>query len=116
MEACSSRIDMARRAGLDLHVTVAHRIVSTHDLAMALRSVGQEAETEPMAKRRREGDRCDIALIVRGRRLRAFGDEMRSGAEPILAVDRPEAHKRRTGGISQRRPRRHEAADEVLLG
>ena len=80
---------MARRAGLDLHVTAAHRIVSTHDLAMALRSVCQQAETEPMAKRRREGDRGDVALIVGCGRFRACRKEMGASTKAIFAIDRP---------------------------
>src|SRR5262249_59309558 len=114
-EARSFRIDMARWTDLDLHVTAAHRVVGAHDLTVTLRSVCQQAESEPMPERRREGNRGDIALIVGGGRFRAFGDEMGSGAEPILTVDRPEAHKRRTRGIHDRRTRRHEPADEVLL-
>src|SRR5690348_12091078 len=103
-EAIPFRIDTAGRANFHLDIAVTHRIVGAHDLPVTLRSVCEQAEPEPMGKRRREGDRRDISLIVGCARFRAFGDEMRSGAEPILAVDRPEAYERRTGGISQRGP------------
>src|SRR5262245_52421343 len=112
-EAIPLRIDVAGRADLHLDVATAHWIVGAHDLAMALRALGQESEPEPMAKRRRKGNRGDVALIVGAGRFRAFGNEMGAGAQAILTIDRPETDESRPRRIDKRRPRCHEAADEV---
>ena len=77
---------MAGRADLHLDITIAHWIVGAHELAMALRALGQESEPEPMAKRGREGNRGDVALIVGAGRFRAFGNEVGACAQAILAM------------------------------
>src|SRR5215475_5193438 len=89
-EATPLRIDVTGRADLHLDVAIAHRIAGAHELTMALRALGQESEPEPMAKRRRKGNRGDVALIVGAGRFRAFWNEMGASAQAILAIDRPE--------------------------
>ena len=77
----------------------------------------EQAEADPVAERRRERDRGHVALVVLGRRRRAERDEMRAGAQPLGAVDRPEA-RRASAGPGRRSAGRSamSAADEVLLG
>src|SRR4029078_1376378 len=104
-EAIALRIDVAGRADLHLDVTIAHWIVGAHELAMALRALGQESEPEPMAKRGREGNRGDVALIVGAGRFRAFGNEVGACAQAILAIDRPETDESRACKVDKRRTR-----------
>ena len=66
-------IDETGRPHLHQDIAAAHRVEGAHDLAVPLRPARQQAEAEPMAERRRERDRGDIALIVVGDRLGSLG-------------------------------------------
>src|SRR3990170_7517882 len=115
-EALPFHVDEAGRPHLDQYVTAAHRVIGAYDLAMPLRPAREQAEAEPMAERGRKCDRGDIALVVLGGGLSVLGNEMSARAQAVFPVERPQAHERRTRGIGERGPRRHEASDEVLLG
>src|SRR3990170_978849 len=115
-EALPFHVDEAGRPPLHQHVAAAHRVIGAHDLTVPLWSAREQAEAEPMAERRRKRDRGDVALVVLGGGLGVLGNEMGARAQADLPVERPQAHERRTRGIGERGPRRHEAANEVLLG
>src|SRR5262245_61388947 len=54
-------------ADLGIHVDVAQAVEDLDDLAMALAPVPEERKAQPVAERRRIGDRGDVALARRQR-------------------------------------------------
>src|SRR6478752_6547818 len=109
-EAPSFRIDEARP---DDH---GEGVAGAHDLSHALRPALEQPKSEPVTERGREGDRGDVTLIVLGTGLGILGQEMAAAAEAAFRFDRLESDQSGTLWIGESRARRHEAADEVLLG
>src|SRR4029078_5150284 len=81
IEAHPLGIDKHRIAYFDFDIAAAHRIVGAHVLANALGSVLQQAETDPVAERRRERDGGHVALIVVRGSACAERQEMGAGAQ-----------------------------------
>src|SRR5687768_11848004 len=100
-------IDEGRMADLDIDLAVADGVDGAHPLSDPLGAAAQEAEPDPMAEGRREGDGSHVALVVLGVRGFAGGNEMGAGAETPRWVDRLEADEGRAVRVQERRPRRH---------
>src|SRR5579863_7643684 len=114
MKADSLWIDENRVADFNFDIAVANWIEGANAFTDALRTIQQQAKTDPVAKCRREGDRGHIALVVIADRGGAARQKMRAGPYPPVAVDGFEADEARPIRGPQCGTFRHHPADEVL--
>src|SRR5262245_39420095 len=74
-------------ADLGIHVDIAQAVEDLDDLAMALAPVPEERKAQPIAERRRIGDRGNVALATCERGSIVFLQELRSGTDAVRLVD-----------------------------
>src|SRR5262245_50892996 len=99
---------------LDQHLGIAQIVIDLDDLGITLAAALQEREADPLPEHRRPGDRGDIALIVVERRHGAAGEEMGTGTQLLIGLDRLHPHQHIAVVCLQRLALAHHAADEIL--